>query len=307
MDGHVGQHHTQAAEAIGNRGRQRLPGRQQHDGSMPGSEQLFFGQRNVSIMAQHIQPAKHHGKRFPFAEFASPQIGHCCFVGGVAHQMKTAHTFYSYNFSLLHQLRCASQNIVYACGAAAVFDKLVFRAAVVAGYRLCVEAAIEHVDVFAVALRTHFERLHGRFLAVVGQIADDGKAGAAVGAVGKRIIDAVWLVLHVVQAVVANGYVGAYLGDAAAVVAAAMDFKIIKILNRHLCHVDIINSSSRWCLLANVDHESDELLLRSFGTDGHPTQIVRHIAAQLMPVRQPINKRAETHALHKPCYADDLR
>jgi hypothetical protein len=194
---------------------------------------------------------------------------------------------------------------VYACNAVAVFDKLVFRAAVVASHWLCMKAAVENIDVFAVALLTHFERLHGSFLAVIGQIADDGKAGAAVGAVGKRIIDAVWLVLHVVQAVVANGYIGAYLGDAAAVVGAAKNVKVIEILNRDLRHFDVINGSGWWRLLANVINETIKLLRLSFDTYGYPSQIVGHIPAQLVLVRQSVNKWAETHALHQPCYGDD--
>jgi hypothetical protein len=52
------------------------------------------------------------------------------------------------------------------------------------------ETAIGWIVVFALALGAHRERAHGRGRAVVGQGGDDGKARAAVGAVGEGIAEA---------------------------------------------------------------------------------------------------------------------
>src|SRR5579859_7961090 len=56
-----------------------------------------------------------------------------------------------------------------------------------AGIWLGMKASIERVAIFSQAGRAHQEGAHGCFVAVIGHIADDRKAWAAVGAVDKSI------------------------------------------------------------------------------------------------------------------------
>ena len=86
-------------------------------------------------------------------------------------------------------------------------------AAIVARHRLGMETAVEDGGVFFTARVTHFKGLHGGFVPVVGEVPDDGKAGAAIGAVGKGIVDAVGLGIHVLQTGFADADVGTDFGD----------------------------------------------------------------------------------------------
>jgi hypothetical protein len=55
---------------------------------------------------------------------------------------------------------------------------------------LSVETAIGGVVVFGGAVRTHGEVRHCREGTVIGHVPDDGEAGAAVGAVDERVVEA---------------------------------------------------------------------------------------------------------------------
>ena len=68
------------------------------------------------------------------------------------------------------------------------------------------KAAVEGIFVFFAAMRAHLEVLHGGVGAVIGDIGDNRKARAAVGAVGKRIAVApVGRVEDLLEAVGAGG------------------------------------------------------------------------------------------------------
>ena len=61
------------------------------------------------------------------------------------------------------------------------------RAALRASIRLGMKAAIGRVMEFARAIAAHLKMSHGRALAIVGNVLDDGKSGTTIRAVDKRI------------------------------------------------------------------------------------------------------------------------
>ena len=73
--------------------------------------------------------------------------------------------------------------------------------------------AVEHICIFFTALITHWKWIHGGHGPVVGEVPDNGKAGTAIGAIDKRVIDPVLLILHVKQAGIAYGDIRAHIGD----------------------------------------------------------------------------------------------
>ncbi len=92
------------------------------------------------------------------------------------------------------------------------------------------KAAVSGVFIFRLAVRAHFEFVHRGVGPVIRDIADNSKAGAAVGAVGERIaVAAVEGVEDFMEALGAGGdirgdkLVFAFFGDARA------DFKVIVI------------------------------------------------------------------------------
>lgn len=62
------------------------------------------------------------------------------------------------------------------------------RATFCAGIRLGMKAAVKRIVVFGLAGGTHGKVSHGGQGAVVGDVADDGVARPAVGAVGERVV-----------------------------------------------------------------------------------------------------------------------
>jgi len=94
-------------------------------------------------------------------------------------------------------------------GSAVGGKKLKLRPTIPAGVGLRVETAIGGIVIFDLASGTHFERVHGGAGAVVGNIANDGEARAAVGAVDEGIAKAaVARVGHFAEAVFADGDIG---------------------------------------------------------------------------------------------------
>jgi len=71
------------------------------------------------------------------------------------------------------------------------------------------EAPIEGIIVFALAVRAHPEVTHGGFRTIVGDVLDDGKPGPTVGAVGEGIAIAPILEGEkLVPAILAGGDIG---------------------------------------------------------------------------------------------------
>src|SRR5579859_2233219 len=77
-----------------------------------------------------------------------------------------------------------------------------------ARHRLGMKTAVYWVGVFTRASRAEREAGHGRQRPVIGQVANDGEARAAVGAVNERVqIAPVGRVKQLAQAIVAQGHV----------------------------------------------------------------------------------------------------
>src|SRR5665811_475461 len=84
----------------------------------------------------------------------------------------------------------------------------IMRSAHTAGYRLCMKTTISYLIVSGPAFRTHFKWLHSRFCPVIRKIIYNCKAGTAIGAINKSIIETVSRFVHILQALLADGYIG---------------------------------------------------------------------------------------------------
>jgi hypothetical protein len=115
-----------------------------------------------------------------------------------------------------------------------------------------------------------------------------------------------WLVFHILQAIVANGYVGAYLGDAAAIVGAAQDFEGGKLSGGCWLYPYCVDGSSRRRLLADIGNKRIDLMAGSFCVNDNALQIVGDVPTDFVMMRQPVDEWPETHTLHQSCDADEL-
>ncbi len=75
------------------------------------------------------------------------------------------------------------------------------------------EPSVQNIPVFISAGRAHGKFLHGGPVPVIRQVLDDGETGTAIRAVQEGVINAPCLLLHIYQAIHADGYIRTHPGD----------------------------------------------------------------------------------------------
>jgi hypothetical protein len=108
-------------------------------------------------------------------------------LAGVAGQVITAQALNAYDPAVFEELPGLLER-VFAPGADLAVDlQPDLWAAVRAGDGLGVEATVQRILILGGTGRAHGERRHGGQRPIIGNVFDDGEAGAAVGAVDERI------------------------------------------------------------------------------------------------------------------------
>ena len=139
------------------------------------------------MAADIVQGSHHNCQRFCRASLADAQGLHCTGCGRVASKVKAPQPFDGQDLAREQQFACHSdRGIARVLSIRALLQPDVGTANR-AGVGLGVEPAVEWIIVFALAVRAHGKGRHGGQGPVVGDIADDGEARPAVGAVGKGI------------------------------------------------------------------------------------------------------------------------
>src|SRR5262249_40365340 len=120
---------------------------------------------------------------------------------GGGREMEPAQPLDSYDVPGAQPLGCGSDRIARLAGAIAIGEPE-SRPASRTANGLSMKTAIARVVIFSRAIPAHFEPGHCGERAVVGNIANDGKSGTAVGAVNKGIeITAVRRIEHLPETV----------------------------------------------------------------------------------------------------------
>ncbi len=172
-----------------------------------------------------VEVAHHDGERLVGAALAAAEFEHRGLVGGVAGEVEAAQALDGDDAPCGDEFAAAlDDGVAFLAGAPdggdwpgvgrgaglriALAPRDV-RAALKAGIRLGVEAPVERIGVFGGAGGAHGEAVHGGHGAVIGQVADDGEARSAVGAVDEGVVVApVCGVEELADAVRAGGDVG---------------------------------------------------------------------------------------------------
>ena len=186
MKGRVGKHHAQAA----------VPAK-----LTQGVRLLLFAQDNGTSRALQnpsLRPADpaeplrlpegsaHDSQRFCLPVLYPPQPLHCARISRIAGQMNPADSLHGQDTAREEHLLGQAEGISRRPLPGAV-QKVYGRPAHRAAVRLCVIAPVLNVPIFLPAGRTHGEILHRGAGPVIGKSLYNGKAGAAIGTVDKRI------------------------------------------------------------------------------------------------------------------------
>src|SRR5208283_710019 len=211
MQRRVRQKHAEIAiewrNVIGNQG--LLASSQQVDRSLRAEQQLARGIVHLAELLRRADIGNHYGKRLLDAPLALAQSSHRFSVGGVARKMKSAQALDGNYSAKLQAHNRLGDRIGSLDPLPFRIPQLNLRPAFPTGVRLRVEAPVERIFILRAAGWAHRKRGHRGERTVVRNIAHDGEAWAAVGAVDERIaITAVGGIEHLAQAVGADGDIG---------------------------------------------------------------------------------------------------
>ncbi len=210
MQGGVGEHHAEGVLAGSNlrhnfRSRQAL---QDDNRALFGGEQFRFNIAHGAEPAGGFKVRHHDGKGFFDAQFPFAQGGHCLRVGGITGQVEAPEAFDRQGSPVFEQLARLPDGSFFFLRSFSVYFQPDMRAAGGAGDRLGMEAAVQRVVVFVMAVGAHLEGSHSGLRSVVGDVFDDGEARAAVGAVDEGVaVTAVGGVEELAQAVRADAVI----------------------------------------------------------------------------------------------------
>ena len=183
--------------------------------------------------------------------------------------------------------------------------QLKLRTAGAAGVRLGVEAAVERVVVFGLALRTHDEALHRSVGTVVRQRLDDAEARAAVGAIGERVtVAAVMRIEDLGEAIRAGGDVREHQRGPGPVGIARTDRKARVADRVEPGGFEALDGAARRSFSFEAEQKRFQRRTGAFDFNEDALRRVVHPTGQPGPGGEPVNEWAEAHALDRTADRD---
>ena len=309
MQGRVGQHETQlllsGCDSIGQQ--PRCAHRQHHDGCGRRVQGLGLGIADLAVVAHFGDIRSHQGQRFVWAMLALAQLVQGLGIACIAGQVHAADALDGNDLPGF-QARCGLGHRVGATDHRALrIAQPDMRAAQRAGVWLRMKAAVGGLAVLGGAVLAQLELLHAGVGAIVGNRAHDGKARAAVGAVGKGIqIAAVAAIKRVLQALGAGGGIGHHAGVHIGLLALDDMKADVSEVGVGIDLLDAVNARQRRTLRLQLAAEARQLIRAADQVDQYAAAIVADIAAQLQLVGNPPDGRAKAHALNKAAHPQAL-
>ncbi len=180
--------------------------RKQDDGPLDGEKEFAGCIIEDAEAVNVLNTAKHDGKRLFDAALPCAEQLNGGFRAGIAGEMKPAEALYGNDAILLEQANGFAQRFGHVERHTIGRAEQQLRPTIPAGVWLRVETAIGGIVILSLAGGAHLESGHGSTRAVVGNIANDGEARAAIGAIDKGITEtAVAGIHHFAQAIGAHG------------------------------------------------------------------------------------------------------
>ena len=302
----VRQHHPELRRPGRDRRRDRgvRTPRREHDRAHAAREQLLVQGRREDQLARRREARRHQREGLVLAMLARAQLGHRDLVARKASEVEAADALHRHDRAVAQRARCGLERVervrIHERAAAGPGQRHA-RAAVRAGVRLGVKTPVRRVVVLGPAGRAHREAGHCGVRPVVGDVAHDREAGAAVGAVGERVAKApVGGVEQLGEAVGAGGAVGRDRGARLAAGRALPDreAELAELLERLGHHP--LDRGERRRLGGQAGEEALDRLARGLDLDHHAARVVQHVAGEPHLVGQPVHVGAEAHALDRP-------
>lgn len=277
---------------------------QQHHRPLARFEQRTLGIVHFRIRRNGSGIRQHDGEGLLLAILAATQARHGFGVRRIAGEVVAAEALDGDDLAATQARQGFGDGIVDDQQAALRVAQREARTTFRAGVRLRMETPIRRIVVFAPAVRTHGEGRHAGVRPVVGQVARQGVARAAVRAVDEGMAPApVGGIEQLGEAVRAGGGIRRHRGIRRAV---ETDFYLeaAHVARRRFrrLHGRHAGQRRRFGL-----EPRDEILDRRHGAlhlDVHALAVVAHPAGEVQFLRQAIDEGPEADALHLPAHAD---
>ena len=300
----IGQHDAHSA-VFADMGKPGLPLFQQHDGAAKAGEDCFFLRGDKADLFCRLRVPAHNGKGLFIPLLAAAESLCDLLIVAAAGQMHPAQALDSDDLPALQGLSCQFNGVAGLLPPLGVQEKYpgpTVRTAV----RLGVVAAVFNVVIFPVAVRAHGKGAHRGLGPVIGYVFDNGKPGAAVGAVDKRVAVApVLFVPQLPQAVVTDADIRGDEGIAKFLGLAFADLKIRKTGKLSgIADVHALDHGQLGCSLGQFRCETLQRFPIALQLQLHAGGGILNKAAQPVLAHQPVDKGPEAYALNDAVYAD---
>jgi hypothetical protein len=174
-----------------------------------------------------------------------------------------------------------------------------------ASIRLGMETPIGGVMEFARAIAAHLKMAHGRALAIVGNILDDGKSGTAIGAVDERIaIAPIRRIEKLFETIVTGRRVRRDQYTPLLFAAAADDAESLFALCWDDPAIHILYARERRRLLAQMREKTLQGWRLPLQLDGHARGVVQNESSQTVFHGESVDKRPEPDSLDNSFHSD---
>ena len=278
----------------------------QHDGTTPAGEDVAGGASQEANPSGNGQIADHHGEGFAAAALAFPQSRDGLFVRGIAGKVETAEALDGNHGAATEQFtgaprmrRCRARRRQARCrlrGRRRTRGPA--RAARGTGVGLRRGSGGQRGLRIPRGRRRTWEARHGGVGTVVGDIANDGVARAAVGAVGEGVTEAaVGGRCEVGDAVWTNRDIGRDQSEAVVFGNTVADDEFGIAARGHVGEGEVVDAGERGQFRAERMQEAFDIRSRAFHFDSDTFGGIENETAQATFTRQPVNKGAKTDAL----------
>ena len=219
----------------------------------------------------------------------------CC----INSKVKSAQAFDGNNASFQEQIDCFLNRVCCLYFTTALIKKHQARPALPAADRLGMKPAIKRVMIFPFTLRTQGKRLHGCLVTVVGNILNDGEAGAAVGAVYERIaVSSVGRVKQLPETIITHIAVRGNKRHPVCERFTFMNGKSFITNERNFLLQDGEDTGQGRGVILYLREKIIERLCRTFYFNFHTPGAIQHPAGHAVFTRKRKNKGAEAHPLY---------
>ena len=258
-------------------------------------------------MVEIFDVTEHDGERLLDAAFAFAERGYSRFRTCITGEMETTQSFYGGNAIFFEQMRGLPQGLGGVDERAIGRPELQQRTAIPASVRLRMKTAIGGIIVFGLTRGAHAKGSHGGARTVVRDVANDGEARTAVGAVDEGVAEAaVARIQHFAETVVADGHIGRDEGFGRSIEAAGEDAEGSFGLRLGVAR----KKRSDFCQGRSFGGETFEEAIKLVGLalnlNGYAGWRVGDEADEIALLCEAIDERTEAYTLHDAGDVDDF-